>query len=585
MGVKDKKIPIKYTSRDFNSIKRDLEDYARRYYPDTYKDFSEASFGSLMVDTVAYIGDILSYYVDYSVNESFFDTAIEYNNVLRHARRLGYKYVGRASATGIVSLYVMVPANSLGLGPDRDYIPLVKRGTTFRSQNGVGFMLVENVDFSNSAATTVVGRVNTSTGVPTHYAVRMFGRVVSGGMTQETKAVGPFERFKKVPIKNKNFSELLSVIDSDGNEYFEVENLSHNLVYREYSNPNFSADGVASIIKPVVVARRFTVERDSLSNVHLQFGFGSEEDIKLNKIADPSDVVINALGKSYVTSTNFDPYKLLNTDKFGIAPANTTLTISYRTNNRADVNVGSNSIKSVTKTLMEFRSPQRITELPIVGDSTVPSTDELRIRAKDYFATQGRAVTAKDYEAFAYAMPGKFGSIKRCKILTDNVSLRRNLNLYVISEDHNGNFAQANDTIKNNLKTWLSQNRMINDTIDILDAQVVNLGIEYKVKTDLNSNRFEVLEKCTSILKKEYDVKYLIGQPFEISRIMKLLNKVDGVIAVVSVEVVQREGTSYSSVSFPIDSMRTADGRFISAPKNVVFELKFPDADIRGSIT
>ena len=237
MGVKDKKIPIKYTSRDFNSIKRDLEDYARRYYPDTYKDFSEASFGSLMVDTVAYIGDILSYYVDYSVNESFFDTAIEYNNVLRHARRLGYKYVGRASATGIVSLYVMVPANSLGLGPDRDYIPLVKRGTTFRSQNGVGFMLVENVDFSNSAATTVVGRVNTSTGVPTHYAVRMFGRVVSGGMTQETKAVGPFERFKKVPIKNKNFSELLSVIDSDGNEYFEVENLSHNLVYREYSNP------------------------------------------------------------------------------------------------------------------------------------------------------------------------------------------------------------------------------------------------------------------------------------------------------------------------------------------------------------
>ena len=169
--------------------------------------------------------------------------------------------------------------------------------------------------------------------------------------------------------------------------------------------------------------------------------------------------------------------------------------------------------------------------------------------------------------------------------LSDNVSLRRNLNLYVISEDHNGNFAQANDTIKNNLKTWLSQNRMINDTIDILDAQVVNLGIEYKVKTDLNSNRFEVLEKCTSILKKEYDVKYLIGQPFEISRIMKLLNKVDGVIAVVSVEVVQREGTSYSSVSFPIDSMRTADGRFISAPKNVVFELKFPDADIRGSIT
>ena len=113
-----KKVPIKYTARDFGSIRSDLVDYAKRYYPDSFKDFSDASFGAMMVDTVAYVGDVLSFYLDYAVNESFLDTAVEFDNVVKLSRQLGYKFRGKPSTFGILTLYVLCPANVTGLGPD-----------------------------------------------------------------------------------------------------------------------------------------------------------------------------------------------------------------------------------------------------------------------------------------------------------------------------------------------------------------------------------------------------------------------------------------------------------------------------------
>ena len=594
-----KKRPIKYTSRDFNSIKKDLEDYARRYYPDSYKDFTEASFGSLMLDSVSYIGDILSYYLDYSVNESFFDTAIEYNNVLRHARRLGYKHAGNASSTGLAALFVLVPAATTGLGPDENYIPLLKRGATFTSTNGVNFMLTENVNFNDPKVQTVVARVNDTTGIPTFYALKTYGTVVSGEMIRERVTIKRFERFRKIKLKNNNFTEMISITDAEGNVYHEVDHLSQNVVYKEFSNPNFSTDNTPSILKPVVVARRFTIERDALNNVFIQFGYGSDEDIDINAVADPSNVVIDSHGKSYVTDINFDPYKLLKTDKFGVAPSNTVLTINYRVNSPSNVNVGENAVVNVRTSEMEFPDNTKINttdknsvttslevtnENPIIGDVTVASVDEIKIRSKSFFASQNRAVTAQDYEAVCYAMPEKFGAIKRCRVIQDDNSMRRNINILVLSEDENEYLVKSSSTVKKNLKTWLSKYKMINDTIDILDAYVVNLGIDFKVTSEQDVNKFEILQNCVNIVKKEYENKSLIGQPFEISRLYKLLNKVEGVVDVKNVQIVQKTTSKYSSVTFPIDSMISPDGRYIMAPKNVVFEIKYPDSDIRGSV-
>ena len=142
MSDEQKKIvPIDYTHREFASIREDLMEIAERFYPDNFRDFSEASFGSLMLDAVAYVGDQLSFYLDYNVNETFLDTAYQYNNVLRHGRILGYKDPGRASTYGKVGLYVLVPSSVSAIGPDTNYIPVLKRGSRFTSDAGLNYVL------------------------------------------------------------------------------------------------------------------------------------------------------------------------------------------------------------------------------------------------------------------------------------------------------------------------------------------------------------------------------------------------------------------------------------------------------------
>ena len=248
---KDKKIPIRYTSRDFNNIKQDLVNYAKRYYPDTYKDFNVASFGSLMLDTVAYTGDILSFYLDYQTNESFLDTANEYNNVIKLTRQMGYKYRGRPSTHGYVSFFVLVPADSTGLAPDSLYIPVLKRRTELTSDNGENFLLTEDVDFRNASNEVVVGQVNTTTGLPTHYIIKATGRVISGRLQQKNVNIGSFKKFNRIFLGDANISEVIECTDIEGHEYYEVENLAQDIIYREIPNSDVTTrDATPMLLKP-----------------------------------------------------------------------------------------------------------------------------------------------------------------------------------------------------------------------------------------------------------------------------------------------------------------------------------------------
>ena len=462
-----RKTPIKYTSRDFDSIKNDLVEHAKRYYPDTFKDFNEASFGALMLDTVAYIGDIMSFYLDYQVTESFLDSAVEYNNVIRLARQMGYKYKSNPSSFGTVAIYCIVPASSTGLGPDTSYLPILKKGTELSSTSGNVFMLDDEVRFDDPANEIVAARTTSTTGIPTHYAIRSYGRVVSGLFSVQKISVGSFERFKRIKLDSNNVSEVMSVKDSEGNEYFEVEHLSQNTIYKEVVNKDDNKSTVPSLLRPFIVPRRFVLEREQ-NGVFIQFGYGGPSEIANPSVAEPRDVVLQMNGRSYITDKSFDPYKLLNTDKFGVAPANTTLTITYRTNTASNVNAAAGSITKVASPIVEFvnrssldtakvndiiSSFESFNEDPILGDTRLPTSGEIKRRTADFFATQNRAVTQLDYEALVYAMPERFGSVKRCKIIRDPDSLRRNLNLYIISEDSRGKLTQTNNTIKENVKT------------------------------------------------------------------------------------------------------------------------------------
>jgi len=594
-----KKSPIKYTSRDFDSIKRDLIEHAKRYYPDTYKDFNEASFGSLMVDTVSYIGDILSFYMDYQVNESFLDTAVEYNNIIRLSRQMGYKYKANPSSFGEVAIYGIFPANTAGLGPDQAYLPILKKGSELSSKSGNSFLLDEDVRFDDPSNEVVVARVNTTTGVPTHYAIRAYGRIVSGKFGVEKKSIGSFEKFKKVQLSTTNITEILSVVDTEGFDYYEVDNLSQNTVYKEVVNKGDNKDTVASLLRPMIVPRRFVVEREE-DVLYLQFGYGSSGEIRTPSVVEPKNVVMQLNGRDYITDRSFDPNKLLKTDKFGIAPSNTTLTISYRINTTENVNAAAGSVTTITRPLIEFVNRANLTttkvndiiaslesfnEDPIVGDATIPNSEELKRMTIDHFASQNRAVTQTDYETLVYSMPEKFGSIKRCRVVRDPDSLRRNLNLYVISENSSNKLVKANTTIKENLKTWINKYKMISDTIDILDAKIVNIGIEFEVVSDEESNKFKILSDCTKAVKKLFEVTPFIGQPLYLTDIYSALNKVDGVVDTKRVRVIKRSGTNYSSSRFDLEEALSADGRYLSVPDNVVLEIKYPDTDIRGAVS
>jgi len=596
MTKKNKKL-INYTSRDFNNIKESLVDYAKRYYPDNFKDFSEASFGSLMLDTVSYMGDILSFYLDYQTNESFIDTAIEYDNILRLGEQVGYRENLRASSFGIVSLYVLAPVASDG-SVDTDYLPILAKGTQFSSNAGQSFTLIDDIDFSDSNNEVVPATGTPGGGAPTSYAVKAYGRVMSGEEQAQLITVGTFSRFLTVELQDPNITEIISVVDTEGHEYFEVDYLSQDTVFRSVVNKDDSTrERIPNIMVATSVPRRFmTMKKNNV--VTLKFGYGSENNLKTDNLSHPANVVLKMHGKNYEQDTSFDPSKLIESDKFGIAPQNTTLRVVYRKNTSDNSNVATGGLTNLITPILVFKpnatnglkidnvrnSLEVTNEEPITGDTSLPTANELKQRVNDVFATQNRAVTANDYEALIYRMPARFGQVKRAKIVRDQDSFKRNLNLYVLSEDENGKLITSNQILKNNLKTWLNNYRMINDTIDILDPKIINIEIDFTAVVDYEQDKFEAMTIAITEIQDMFEQKLDIGQPIYITKIYDILNNLDEIVDVVNVKITNKSSGDYSSDNIVIEDYISADGRILYAPENVVYEVKFPNLDIKGTI-
>jgi len=590
--------PINYTSRDFRSIKEDLVSYAKRYYPDTFRDFSEASFGSLMLDMTAYVGDVISFYLDYQVNESFLDSAVENQNINRLARQLGYRQSGTSVSEGIVTVYVLVPASSTGVAPDLRYAPVLKTGTKFTSNNGTVFTLIEDIDFSHPENETIAASVNSVTTLPTNYAIKARGRVRSGELKVEYFSVGEYVRYPKFSLADTFVTEIVDVFDSAGNRYYEVEYLSQDTVYYPVKNRNADGNSVPYIMKPRVVPRRFITEFEG-NTTTIQFGHGSEESETSDVVSDPYNVVLDMHGKDHVTDKSFDPTNLIETDTLGIAPSNTTLTVIYRSNNSQNVNIAANSLESISDVEIKFKNSNLLqdsevrnvisslefeNEEPIVGNIDEIGAEEIRQRAYGLYAAQNRAVTKEDYKAIIYKMPSKFGAIKKCNLVQDKDSFKRNLNLYVVSENSNGNLITTPQTLKNNLKTWLSNYKMINDTIDILDGKIVNIGIEYEIMVDAEENRFTALDLANRVLANRFSRKFEFGEPLLFSDVFQALKNIPNILDVGEVKIIKRSGSQYSNVDFSIQRYTSADGRSIVPPEEFIFEVKIPSSDIRGTV-
>ena len=316
-------------------------------------------------------------------------------------------------------------------------------------------------------------------------------------------------------------------------------------------------------------------------------------------IASPQSVAIDVFGKDYVTTTAFDPTRLSKNTSYGIVPANTVLYVTYRVSNSTNSNAAVGSINKLTHPRVTFNDRTRLNdgkisqlissieasnETPITGDITTPSTSEIKRRIYDTFPTQNRAVTQADYENVAYRMPGKYGSIKRCTVSKDQDSLKRNLNMYVISEDKFNKLITTNSTIKQNLKTWLNNYRMINDTIDILDPYIINVGIEFTARLKPGQNKSNTLSLATAAISRLFAEGFFIAEPLYMSNIYSELNKIEGVLDVVSVKIINKAGGQYSSTTFNINKNMSLDGSYVVAPANAIFEIKYPAVDIRGKI-
>lgn len=594
--MSNKKRLINYTSRDFNSIKSDLEEHAKRYYPDNFKDFSENSFGSFMLDTVSYIGDMLSFYLDYQVNESFLDTAVEYSNIRKLAGQEGYSGNVVSSVVALCSFYIIVPAASTGLGPDYAYIPILKKGATISSANNT-FLLHDDVDFSDAKNEVVAARFSDQTGKPTFYAIRAQGVVVSSNRKRVLKNVGEFERFKKIKVGETSISDIISIVDSDGNEYFKVNHLAQDIIYIDTTNKNAKLDGVPSILKRKIVPRRFITTRE-VDGFYIQFGSGSEETVETTSITEPQQAVLNFIGRPYITDSSFDPSEMLGTKSMGVSPSNTTLSIVYEENDSQEVSIAPGELSRISEYEMVFPNRSRTSSITkessviqsievandeqISHDTTPMSSEEIKTAAMAAKFTQLRAVTRQDYESLAYLMPKRFGSIKRATIINDPSATNRRLSFYVVSADSSGNLQITNTTVKSNLRTWLQSNKMLNDMLDIYDARIVNFGFDFKVVVDPTQDKIEVLSRAITRLKRDFAEKLHIGEPFYLTSVFNSLNKVDGIIDTLEVKPKLITGNGYNTAPISMEQLKSKDGTYLIPSRNMVLEIKNFDKDISG---
>lgn len=590
---------VNYLSRDFATIKNDLREYAKRYYSEQFSDLSEASLNSFMIDSVAYVGDILSYYLDFQANESFLQTAVDRKNVLNLAFSMGYKNYNSFTTTGKIALYMLIPSDN-NLNPDYSNVPIIKRGSVVSATNGNKFLIAEDIIIDSNLIGTnyVVARTN-AIGNPTYFAIKTYIPIISGEIITKDVQIADFVKFNRVFIPDTNIAEIISVVDSEGNEYYEVPSLSQNIVYKSVLNRDSINSQIKYSIKPISALRRFVVENDGLTSF-LLFGnkqYTPDDDLTVDPVAEPNKFIINKYNNDFLENATFEPNRLLNGDTFGIGPSNTTLTVTYRRNQSENNNANANEVIVVRDLITEslntnvdpdvlstiVGSIQIVNEEPIVGYSNRLNTDEIRELAGSIFQAQSRAVTARDYEALTYSMPQKFGSIKRCRAERDANSLKNNINLYVISSDVNEMLIQTNTQIKQNLKNWLSSYKIITDTVDIIDTKVINFGIEFSILVDPMLNKLDIRNLAKAQLELLFSRDPQIGESFNILNIYRELRSVNGILDVKDVKITNKTGLGYSSTQFNIQQNLTSDGNMIIIPKNAIFEIK-NSSDIVGNV-
>jgi hypothetical protein len=591
-----------YLNKDFESFRADLVSYARTFFSDKMQDFGDATLGGLLLDMNAYVGDVMSYYLDHQFNELDIETAVEDRNVQRLLRNAGVRIMGATPAVADVDFFMKINSNPDDTSlPIHDHLPKIEEGTVVSSTNGVDFTLVDDIDFAEKDAegNYLFQQITPANAAspPKQYILRRSGRCVSGTtMVKEFNVSNKFVPFRKLTLDGTNISEIIYVADSRGNRYYEVDSLTQNVVYKRVSNQSSDSADVPENLELLPCPYRYTVQKDvNTGTTSIRFGSGRADTLDDDIIPDPSELSLPLYGKKEIKRFSIDPNNLLRTQSLGISPMNTTVLIKYRMGGGLSHNVSAGSIRGVKTLITRFdanlssaqqtrirasidcRNPQAAAG----GENQVSLSDmkRLLVSAKN---TQSRIVTKADLISHVYMMPSRFGRVYRVGVRSNPDNPLATL-LYIVSRDSSGRLSTSPDSLKDNLALFLNENRLISDAIDILDSPVIHIGINYSIVVNDISNKSSVLQTINSKLKKYFKVSnFQIDQPIMTGDIQNIILNSAGVISLSEFEVVNlngsRSGKVYSDVIFNIDD-NTHKG-IISPVAGGIFEMRYPDFDI-----
>lgn len=641
---------VNYLSKNFAEFRQNLIEFAKAYYPNTYSDFNEASPGMMFMEMAAYVGEVLSFYIDNQFKENLLLYAQERKNVITIAQAMGYKPKLTSTATVEADIYQMVPAlgASYNYEPDAKYLLKIKANSKFSTNTPPiqTFRSIDDVDFSDSAERSFRILSRDANNAPTMYVVSKKIKLVSADTKTATFTFGSPQKFTKIQLPDSNIISIVDVVDSDGNTWSQVDFLGQDLVLEERNIATRTIDGFFSheqiptgSLSPAKLAvfrkkpRRFTTRINSDLKLELWFGSGTDN-VDESIVTLNSTQIANNKYNQTIGNTALDPTDFISSDTFGLAPANTTLTITYLVGGGVESNVPSNTIVNVDNAIVG----NKITDYPIAeqnlfnqvvssiailneeparGGGNLETVEEIRQNALEFFNAQNRVVTDKDYIVRSLAMPSQFGQISKVFVvrdeqlnaiqLQDTGSLSINndqnpynnrtyvydpispnaINLYVLGYDEQKRLAKLNTLVKKNLAKYLEQFRVLTDDVNILDAFVVNIGVKFNVVVYRNYNMNDVVARCIDAIKDFFDIsKWQINQPIILNDLRLTIGSVEGVQTVTSIEINNKykfkDGLDYFDYRYPIDEA-TVDDVIYPSLDPCIFEIRYPELDIVGS--
>jgi len=603
---------IDYNARNFSDVRQQLVEFIKKYYPETFSDFNDASVGMMLLELNAAVGDMLSFHTDRMFNETQINYAQERSSLLELARTFGLNIPGKRPSITLVDWTVTnIPVK--GDTFDESYAPKILKGSQ-ASGAGKIFELLEDCDFSSPFATggipnrLIIPNID-GNGIIQSYSLTK-REIMLNGFTKiykKTLGASDFKPFLEVILPEDNVLSIENIITKEGTNltttpteeefsdfnlnWYEVPALAQNEVYTVDENTISDNEGIV-VGKWKNAPQRFIKEYTDNGFCKITFGAGDEDISELNEFVGCRGQ-IDRIGN------------IVNNLSLGEIPSpNNTLYVRYRVGGGEDTNIGPNTINGlgvissvvngddedinrVIRNSISVNNP-----IPALGGKEEPSIEEIRNLVKYNFSAQERCVTIKDYQSRIPLMSGKFGVPFRTGVWEE----RNKINVSILALDANGKLTtQSTSTLKQNIAEYLADFRMINDYVTIKNGKVFNLGFEIDVFADKAVPKGDVISGVINSVKNYFDInKWDMGDNIYISQLVENINNVGGVLNVTDLRVFNKvnENGKYSlnEVAQPYidEETRQIDllGRYtLFGEPNGMFEIKYPNRDIKVTIS